>query len=246
MNPVTFDDGVGSYLPSSPSADLRRAVERISQALAPRTEILYGTAISHRGDGRAGMWVGPPINSIIIDPTQDADEQTAIDLAVATAIHECAHAAFTPPAQEQFEIIYRERVHENDRMAYDILINVLEDERIETMVVRRWPEWRPALKKRWDRLLSKFSVEIQEAHVFQQFGPQSLQAAAKVDYLNNMLGNRKWYQRAGTPLNADLLSTLAHLSKRKQKDLHQATPETVPRMAHDVVTFARARVRARR
>lgn len=142
--------------------------------------------------------------------------------------------------------MYRERVHENDRIAYDILVNVLEDERIETRVVSLWPEWRPALKKRWDRLLSRFFLEIQEAQLFQQFGPQSVQAAAKVDYLNNMVGNRKWYRGAGTPLNGDLLSTLAHLSKRKQRDLHQATPETVPSIAHDVLTFARARARARR
>lgn len=63
VEPVTFDDGAGSYLPASPSADLRSAVERISQALAPRTQILYGTAISHRGDSRAGIWAGPPLNS---------------------------------------------------------------------------------------------------------------------------------------------------------------------------------------
>lgn len=70
--------------------------------------------------------------------------------------------------------MYRERVHENDRIAYDILVNVLEDERIETRVVSLWPEWRPALKKRWDRLLSRFFLEIQEAQLFQQFGPQSV------------------------------------------------------------------------
>jgi hypothetical protein len=246
VEPVTFDDGKGSYLPSSAPADLRREVDRIAQALAPQANILYGTGISHRGDTRAGMWIGPPVNSIIINPRQDEEEQTATDLAVATAIHECAHAALTPAAQEQYEIMYRERVGENDRMLYNVLVDVLEDERIETIVVKRRPEWRPALKKRWDRLLLRFGAEIQEAQVFQQYGPQSLQAAAKLDYLNNMVGNKKWYRRAGTPLHGDLLSALVHLSKRKQKDLHQATPETVPNIAHDVVTFARARAHARR
>lgn len=55
VEPVALDDGKGSYLPSSTSEDLRRKVERVSQALAPRANILYGTQISHRGDARGHM-----------------------------------------------------------------------------------------------------------------------------------------------------------------------------------------------
>ena len=49
VEPVAFDDGAGSYLPASPSLDLRRAVERISQAMAPRINILYGAALATAG-----------------------------------------------------------------------------------------------------------------------------------------------------------------------------------------------------
>ena len=182
---ITFDEGRGSFLLAAASGELRAKVERISQVLAPQAKVIFGTEISHRGDTRGGQWIGPPANLIIIDPHQNAEPQAAIDLAVATAIHECAHSAFTPLAQEQYEVTYREQVSEEDWPLYDVLINVLEDERIETIVVNRRPEWRPELRKRWDRKLAEFGAQIREERVFQEYSPFSLQAAAKWDYFNN-------------------------------------------------------------
>jgi hypothetical protein len=235
---VPIADGPGSYLPlGQVPATITSEVEGIHQLLAPAVRWVFGTNIRLGELPQSGAWAGPPENLVVIDPFQDTNPQTAAEMAIATTIHECAHALLTPPAQEQFEISFRNRLPEKYHQLYTSFVNVLEDERIETIVVQRWPELKPAIRKRWDRYLERLGPQIESERVFQQYNELGLEWVVKWEYLNKMAEIAGWEDDSGTPLNEGLLAVLSYLRGLKANAPDVEDPETVPKMGFELVTF---------
>jgi len=228
-----------TYEPVDAEHELVAEVERITAPLGSKIGIVFGTSIRRVGNTYAGMYVGPPASLIIVDPAQSAQPQLNHGLAVATAIHERAHAQFTPDNQEEHQLLYRNKLTPTHQPLYDGLLEVLEDERIETIVVRRWPELRSPLAGRWKYMLESQGELIHSSGVLRAFGPQSVLVAAKLDYLHQMLGRGSWYRnRAWHPFDGDLSHVLSQIRKIKRASLSAKHPNMVPKLAYEIVRIA--------
>ena len=140
---------------------------------------------------------------------------------------------------------YAAQLNGQDAILFDLLLNTLEDERIELLIGQQWPKLIPYLERRWKRLVETQGKPALRNGELDTYGRAQVLLVARLDYLHRMLGERNWYKdRDWQRMAPDLKHILAEIRKTKRRGLRTDKPSTVPFLAFEIVLAAKRRSRS--